>query len=121
MRQAERRRRRYPVPLGDPPPLDRPVATELFGVVVFEGIGDAIPEDEPIPPVFLHAEPRDEVFAWARWRMPGWREVTRAKVSEDPPHRGWRLPGAADIEERRRTMRSQARARESRTRSGQTA
>ncbi|KAA2238110.1 hypothetical protein [Salinarimonas soli] len=118
LRQAERRKRRYPVPLGDPPPLDRPVATDLFGVVVFEDVGEAIPEDEALSSVFDHAHPRDEVFAWGRWRLPDWREVARVKPSDDPPHRGWRLPGAADLDERRRAMRSSARARETRARSG---
>lgn len=116
MRLAERRRRRYPVPLGDPPPLDLPVTTDLFGVVVFEAIGEAIPEDEVIPPVFAHAEPRDEVFAYARWRMPDWREIARAKPSDAPARRGWRPPTAADLDERRRAMRSAARARETRSR-----
>jgi hypothetical protein len=116
IRAAERRRRRYPVPLGDPPPLDLPVATDLFGVVVFEALGDAIPEDEAIPPVYPHAEPRDEVFAWGAWRLPDWREIARAKPSAEPPRRGWRPPTAADLEERRRAMRSQARARETRSR-----
>ncbi|HYF56815.1 MAG TPA: hypothetical protein VEA41_21375 [Salinarimonas sp.] len=115
-RAAERRRRRYPVPLGDPPPLDRLVVTEAFGVVVFEGIGDAIPEDEPIPDLFAHADPRDEVFAWGRWRAPDWRELARAKPGDGGAHRGWRLAGAEDLEERRRTLRGSLRARETRAR-----
>jgi hypothetical protein len=118
MRAAERRRRRYPVPLGDPPPLDRPVATDGFGVVVFEAVGEAIPEDAAIPAVHAHAAPRDEVFAWARWRVPDWREIARAKPVEGDRHRGWRLPDSADLDERRRLMRSHARARETRARSG---
>jgi hypothetical protein len=47
---------------------------------------------------------------------PDWREIARAKPSDEAPHRGWRLPLAADLEERRRAMRSAARARETRSR-----
>ena len=36
--QTERRRRRYPVPGDDLPPLERPVSTFTWGVVVFEDI-----------------------------------------------------------------------------------
>ncbi len=37
-RNAERRRHRYPLPAEDLPPLGRPVATEQYGIVVFNEV-----------------------------------------------------------------------------------
>jgi hypothetical protein len=122
--QAERRRRRYPVPGDDLPPLEAPVATLQWGVVVFEDvesnpIGEAAMED-------LYPHMRDEPgrFVWARWRVPSLQEVYRARPmrededSETKAGRGWWIPNRAELQETARRLRAAERAQRTRQLAG---
>ena len=68
--QAERRRRRYPVPGDDLPPLGFPLATLQWGVVVFEEIESDLIDDPAAGEVYPQIETDMSRYVWARWRMP---------------------------------------------------
>jgi hypothetical protein len=118
--QAERRRRRYPVPGDDLPPLGFPLATTHWGIVIFEDI-----ESEPIgePPAadlyaFVRADPSR--YVWARWRMPTLQEIyrTRPVPGEEEPEarssRGWWRASREELQERARKLREVERSQRSR-------
>ena len=114
--QAERRRRRYPVPGDDLPPLGFPVSTDRWGIVVFEDIeSDPIhnPEAEELYP---HIRSNSSGYVWARWRMPTLQEVYRTRPSrtdEDPELRavrGWWWASRDELRERARKLREVERA-----------
>jgi hypothetical protein len=118
--QAERRRRRHPVPGDDLPPLEFPVATGPWGVVVFDEI-----ESDPITdpsPAEIYPQMRDEParYVWARWRMPTLQEIYRtrpARGDEDPDvrsARGWWWASREELQERARKLREVERAQRSR-------
>jgi len=118
--QAERRRRRYPVPWDDLPPLGVPLTTASWGVVVFEAI-DVDPLDEP-PAAGLYPHVQDNVsrYVWAHWRMPTLQEIyrTRPHRSEEEPgigsSRGWWWASGEELQERARKLREVERAQRSR-------
>jgi hypothetical protein len=112
---AERRRRRYPVPLADPPPLGRPVMTHL-GPVVFEGTMGEIAEGEPLRR-FYALVAAGEDLVWGTWRPAGLSELVatwpaRQAASEAERSRGWWHLDRGEIREARRQARSRQRARE---------
>ena len=99
---ADRRRRRHLIALDDPPPLGEPVATEGFGVVVFEGI-----DLEPSEP--------GGGLGWGHWRFPTWRELAEIEpAAEADRARRWWPPTATDLAERRRRLREGERAKATR-------
>jgi len=119
--QAERRRRRYPVPGDDLPPIGFPVSTERWGVVVFEDI-----ESDPIQPpetadLYPHVRSDLSRYVWARWRMPTLQEVYRTRPSradEDPQLRsvrGWWWSSREELRERARKLREVERMQRART------
>ena len=118
--QAERRRRRYPVPGDDLPPLGFPLATTHWGIVVFEDI-ESEPIDEPLA-ADLYAFVRDDPsrYVWARWRMPTLQEIYRTKPvpgDEEPQarsSRGWWWASREELQERARKLREVERAQRSR-------
>jgi hypothetical protein len=119
--QAERRRRRYPVPGDDLPPMDQPVATWPWGVIVFEEVAsERIDEDAP-KDLYPHMESDPSRYVWARWRMPELWEVYRAKASSNENDqalrlsRGWWLPTRDELQERARKLREMERAQRSRS------
>lgn len=106
----ERRRRRLPVPLSDPPPLGEVVHTGAYGLVVFEAV-DAEP---------LDAEARQEAarhhpslppgpVAYAHWRPPTLEELfrTRPKRGLEPQEApgGWRAPTRPEVRDRIKEVR----------------
>jgi hypothetical protein len=118
--QAERRRRRFPVPGDDLPPLDVPLATIAWGVVVFEDI-DNIPIQEAVESdLYPHAAGHPGQYVWARWRMPSLQEVYRMRPRREPDDmllreiRGWWLPSREELQERARKLREIERAQRSR-------
>jgi hypothetical protein len=118
--QAERRRRRYPVPGDDLPPLDQPVSTLPWGVVVFEEIENERISEASLRDLYPHLQGDPTSYVWAKWRMPELWEVYRAKHArekEDPQlrlARGWWLPNREELRERARKLREMERARRSR-------
>lgn len=117
--QAERRRRRYPVPRDDLPPLGVPLATANWGVVVFEAI-DMEPHD-PLPAgLYPHMQSDVTRYVWAHWRMPGLEEIYRARPPRgeegqgSEPSRGWWWASREELQERARKLREMERAQRSR-------
>ncbi|ACL56317.1 hypothetical protein [Methylobacterium nodulans] len=121
--ESERRRRRFPVPADDLPPLGVPVETAAFGVVVFEAL-----DTEPVGPGEVpHAVaplPPGRAVVWGWWRMPSFRELAEVTPAARPDdvRRGWWPPTREGLETRRRRLRETERARATRARrSGQEA
>jgi hypothetical protein len=118
--QVERRRRRFPVPGDDLPPLDVPLATIAWGVVIFEDI-DSIPTQEVVESgLYPHAAGHPGQYVWARWRMPSLQEVYRMRPRREPDDmvlrevRGWWIPSREELQERARKLREIGRAQRSR-------
>jgi hypothetical protein len=102
-RQGDRRRRRYPVPVDDLPPLGAPVGT-LFGLVVFEGSDGECPSADEVEPYPFAAGAPDR-FVWARVRLPDYREL-RALAAADAgdASRGWWAATGDDIDAARERL-----------------
>jgi hypothetical protein len=118
--QAERRRRRYPVPGDDLPPVGFPLSTVSWGVVVFEDI-DSEPIDAPsVADLYPHVRSDPSRYVWARWRMPSLQEIYRtkpARTEEEPElrsSRGWWWASRDELQERARKLREVERAQRSR-------
>ncbi|HEV2605721.1 MAG TPA: hypothetical protein VGU24_18890 [Microvirga sp.] len=118
--QAERRRRRYPVRADDPPPLDWPVATHGYGVVLFEDIVGEVVDTATVEALYPHLA-TDADYVWARWRLPTLEEVNATWPAREPEApeiagpRGWWRPSRAELQERRRVLRAAERAQRTRT------
>jgi hypothetical protein len=118
--QTERRRRRFPVPGDDLPPLGFPVSTERWGVVVFEDIESDPIQDSGMADLYSHMRNDPSCYVWARWRMPTLQEVYHTKPSradEDPElltSRGWWWSGREELRERARKLREVERAQRAR-------
>ncbi|MGX7704219.1 hypothetical protein [Methylobacterium sp. Gmos1] len=115
--EAERRRKRHPVPRGDPPPLGAAVEVAEAGVVVFEALDDApIAETDALAHYPAITAPGPLVWGW--WRIPTFGEVaeTVPAAAPDAPGRGWWPATRTGLEERLRRLRETARAQETRAR-----
>ncbi len=118
--QSERRRRRYPVPGDDLPPLGQPLATLSWGVVVFEEIEGVPAGDDFARDLYPHIGHEPARYVWARWRLPTLQEIYRsrpARNGEDPEarsDRGWWQPGREELQETARKLREIERAQASR-------
>lgn len=117
LRAAERKRRRIPLPADDLPPLDRPIATTAYGIVVVsDSNGELVERDESaeLYPGLLG----DHV--WATWRTPSLDELVHARPSKVEPgeqerRRGWWLPTLEELREARRMARARERRATRRT------
>jgi hypothetical protein len=118
--QGERRRRRYPVPGDDLPPLDQPVTVFEFGVVVFERLGEELIAKDAVPVAYPHMTAEGAAYLWARWRLPTFREIAATRPRREAEDwsaraaRGWWWPDRGELEERRRILRRAERARQAR-------
>ena len=106
-RSAERRRRRIPLPAGDLPPVDRPVATGVYGIIVVSDITGELVEREEIADLY---PPFDDDHVWALWRVPSLEELvqtwpSKAVAKENERRRGWWFPTIEELREARRTAR----------------
>jgi hypothetical protein len=121
---AERRRRRYPVPADDLPPLDIPLATFGPGVVVFEETGSEPFGADAVPARYPHIHETAAAYVWARWRVPALQELYRARPAREPADetlklaRGWWFPDRSELRERIRRVRQIERTMRSRMESG---
>jgi hypothetical protein len=106
-RQADRRRRRYPVPGDDLPPFGEPVGTHA-GVLVFEGV-EADPVDAADAVAYSHSAAEPNRHVWGLWRPPSFRELRAAKPGHgcrpEEEARGWWAAGVDEIDEARRRLR----------------
>lgn len=118
--QAERRRRRYPVPGDDLPPLGMPVATLPWGVLVFEDIGEE-PVAEAAGELYPHVSRDPGRYVWARWRMPTLQEIYRTRPAQDAEElalrteRGWWWASRDELRERAKRLRETERAQQTRS------
>jgi hypothetical protein len=118
--QAERRRRRYPVPGDDLPPLGFPLSTDRWGVVVFEEIESGPIHDPEAAEFYPHMRSDPSRYVWAHWRMPTLQEVYRTRPvrrDEDPElraTRGWWWASSEELRERARKLREVERAQKAR-------
>lgn len=96
-RQGDRRRRRYPVPVDDPPPFGVPVGT-LFGILVFEGSDGECPDKDAIG-AYPFADAAAG-YVWAQFRPPEYRELRGLKPADAPDRgKGWWPPAGEDIDD----------------------
>jgi len=122
--QAERRRRRYPVPGDDLPPLGFPLATWQWGVVVFEEIESDVIDDPSMVKIYPQIKGDMSRYVWARWRMPTLSEIYRTRPirsDADPAlraARGWWWASREILQERARKLREIERAQRSRHATG---
>lgn len=114
-RSAERKRRRLPVPSEDLPPLGRPVATSVYGIIVVDDISGEMVEPELIAE--HHPDASDE-YVWAGWRPPTLDELIHTWPVRSEPGayerlRGWWQPTLDELRDARRIAKSRARRKSS--------
>lgn len=112
-RANERRRRRYPIHPDDLPPLDRPVMTAEYSIVLFTGC-DGEPVDSNVLEQFYPGLPSNEQYVWGQWRPASFDELIKtwpAKFASVNPV--WRQPNIDEL----RAARKAARLREQRQKS----
>lgn len=112
-REAERRRRRYPVPSSDLPPPGRPVMT-ASGIVVVTGSDGELADMAAISGSYPNTKADDD-HVWVFWRSPSLDELIRTWPARRPPTevelaRGWWQPTLDDLRAARRKARSIERA-----------
>jgi hypothetical protein len=111
-RASERRKKRLPAPSDDLPPLERPVATAAYGIVVITEItGELVEPDK----VVEHHPDADDEHVWAGWRPATLDELVhiwpaRAEPGEYERLRGWWQPTLEEL----RSARTAAKLRERR-------
>ena len=115
-RAAERRRRRFPLPVNDPPPPDRPVTTASYGIVAFTDTTGELADGETLAR-FYSGIRRDHDLIWATWRIPGLEELVKTWPARLEPSafeiaRGWWMPTKPELVEARKAARSRERRRD---------
>ncbi len=116
-RTRERRRKRYPVPANDGPPLERAVSTHV-GVLFFTGTHGELADTATVDTFYFPAN-RDKNYVWASWRSGSLEELVTtwpARTSPGPQEldRGWWLPTLEELRTARRDAKSRRRTRERR-------
>lgn len=120
LRHAERRRRRYPVPAEDLPPLGRAVATVQYDVVVFTGISGELADPSELAPFYPQSMETGFGAVWARWRPPTLAELIKTWPARRPAgsaerSRGWWRPTLGELRIARRKAKSLERRKRSRS------
>ena len=113
-RTAERRKRRYPVPDEELPPLDRVVMTHL-GAVIFTDVTGELVEHPLANRFYPDVSPGDATLVWATWRRPAHDELVKAwpaRWAADTRDlaRGWWQPTIEELRVERRKAAANARA-----------
>ncbi|WP_064696137.1 hypothetical protein [Rhizobium aegyptiacum] len=104
LRSAERKRRRYPLPADDLPPIGRPVATS-YGIVVFTYVtGELV--DPGLVADFYPGVTED--CLWGYWRVPTFDELVRTWPAKTPTPSDskWWQPTIEELRPARRAARS---------------
>ncbi len=114
LRYAERRRRRYPLPSQDMPPLRRPLMTEQYGVVDFTDLSGEIVDPDILGKFYPHAAPDQFTYIWGTWRTPTLQELVATWPARHEPNamersRGWWQPTLSELRIARRRARSMER------------
>lgn len=110
-RSMERRKKRLPVPGGDLPPPNRPVATIRYGIVVFNEVTGELVDVDEIGEFYPYA---DDDHVWATWRAPTIDELvhtwpSRSEPGEHEHGRGWWNPTLEELREARRKAKGRRR------------
>jgi hypothetical protein len=108
-REAERRRRRYPVPSSELPPPGRPIMTTAGIVVVTGSDGEFVDVAASAGLYPLLQAARDPV--WVFWRLPTLQELIRTWPAKQLPGerefaKGWWQPTLDDLRAARRKARA---------------
>jgi len=110
-RASERKKKRLPVPSDDLPPLQRPVATKAYGIVVVTEItGELV---DPVEVAEHHPEAGEE-HVWAGWRAATLDELIHtwpapAQPGNNERLRGWWQPTLEELRGARRSAKSRQR------------
>jgi hypothetical protein len=110
-RAAERKRRRIPLPAADLPPLGRPIATVLYGIIVVGDVTGELVDLAELSDLYPHS-PDERV--WGVWRVPSLEELVHTWPSKVEPgeyerQRGWWLPSLEEMRVARQTAQSRER------------
>lgn len=116
--EAERRRRRYPVPASELPPLDRVLMSHEGPLVILDVTGEVVPAETAARHYPWSSELPDDLI-WASWRRPTHDELVKAWPARRPttPNaflRGWWQPTLVELRVARRAARSSERAQDTR-------
>jgi len=114
LKSLERRRRRIPLPSNHLPPLERPVATAAYGIIVITEVTGELVDPEEIAERHPNAGAE---HIWAGWRLATLEELVhtwpaRAAPAAEERERGWWQPTLEELRDARRAARSRERRRE---------
>jgi hypothetical protein len=117
LRSAERRRRRYPLPSEDLPPLERPLMTERYGIVTFTDVSGELVDPATLALFYPHAAIGMFNYVWGTWRAPTLAELVTTWPTRHEPafverSRGWWQPTLGELRLARRRARSLERRRQ---------
>lgn len=110
-RANERRRRRIPLFAEALPPINRPIATKAYGIVVIREITGEVVRCDMIGDIYPDL---DGDYIWGIWRLPTLKELVQTwpakqEVTANGRRRGWWQPDIEQLREARRTARSRER------------
>jgi hypothetical protein len=110
---SERRRHRIPLPSDDLPPIQRPVATSAYGIVVVTEVMGELVEPETVAVFYPDV---DEEYVWCTWRPSSLEELVHTWPARTAPGdyerlRGWWQPTLDELREARRSARAIERRR----------
>lgn len=116
--EAERRRRRYPVPASKLPPLGRVLMSHAGPLVILEVTGELVPK-ETAARHYPWSSGLSDDLVWALWRRPTHDELVKAWPARRPTApgallRGWWQPTIEELRVVRRAAKSLERAQETR-------
>jgi hypothetical protein len=111
-RTAERRKRRFPVPIDDMPPSDRPVSTNEYGAICFLETSGELVELEALS--LYPSLDQSHDLVWATWRPATLEELIHVWPAKSGPTaleiaRGWWLPTKPELVDARKAAKSRAR------------
>ncbi|WEX75412.1 hypothetical protein PYH37_000823 [Sinorhizobium numidicum] len=106
-RSAERRRHRYPLLAETLPPIDRPVSTERYGIVVFIDISGEVAESSALEAFYPHTIHGLD-YVWGSWRPATLSELVATWPARREPNplersRGWWQPTLPELRVARRS------------------
>ncbi|PZM16462.1 hypothetical protein [Rhizobium tubonense] len=116
-RTRERRRKRYPVPANDGPPLQRSISTHA-GIVFFTRTDGELADTATVDTFYFPARHHEE-YVWASWRSGSLEELVTTWPARTSPgrqelERGWWLSTLDELRTARRDAKSRRRARQRR-------
>jgi hypothetical protein len=112
-RMIERRRHRIPVAADDLPPLERPIATLAYGIVVITQVTGELVDAEDVAEHHPHV---DDEHVWAVWRLATLEELVHCWPARHEPialerSRGWWQPTLEELRQARRAAKSREKRR----------